>query len=444
MQIFSIQNKSGLPVQVICILLAVLVILAAYLLDRNQTLIVFSFWTAAVIMWLTVLQFSEKVPVVFLFFIAVFCRIAVWFAFPNLSEDIYRFIWDGALWMQGVYPFSMTPEAFMHLEKEPSFLLKEVYPHLNSPAYHSVYPAFCQAFFAAGAYLFPKDVFLAHLVIKLPLLLAEVFNLWLLLKLLQSARIAKKCFAAYALQPFIILEGVGNAHFEVLMLTPLFLLIYFYNKRSAVFSGSLLALAASVKLVPGLFMPLLFFKQEKKRWLLVLAFAVVMVGLHFFLLQPYELWGFASSIDLYFRHFEFNASIYYLVRLVLQFFTGYNAIAYIGPLLAISSLIVIVYLSHRWKVSDQKSLAAAMLVVLLVYYLGATTVHPWYIITLAGLAVFGGWYFPWVWLCMAWLSYLGYHPQGYQEIWGIIILQYTAVFIALYFDIRFRELLKLK
>lgn len=29
---------------------------------------------------------------------------------PSLSDDIYRFIWDGRAMLNGIHPFSMTPE----------------------------------------------------------------------------------------------------------------------------------------------------------------------------------------------------------------------------------------------------------------------------------------------------------------------------------------------
>jgi len=437
MPIFSIQSKPGLPVQFIALLSGLLIVLAAVWLDRNNTSMVIIFWFTAVVLWLAVVWYSEKASFLFFFLIAFFVRVSAWLAFPGLSDDIYRFIWDGALWLEGIHPFSYTPDAYMHITDTTSFLLEASYPHLNSPGYHTVYPAVCQAFFALGAWLFPEDLYLAHLIIKLPLLIGEGLNMWIILQLVKRGLAGRKWFVAYAMQPFIILEGVGNAHFEVLMLTPLLLLLLYYHQISPRVKGSLLALGASVKLLPALFLPLLFrVTKSPGRWWLVFVFGILFTSLHFYLFSPYELLGFVSSLDLYFRHFEFNASLYYVLRETTSVIIGYNAIAYTGPLLAAAGLLMILYLSYKLPVKDAKELSAAMVLLLTVYFLCSTTVHPWYLVTLAGLSVLKGWYFPWIWLCMAWLTYSGYSSDGYQENWWVIILQYGAVYIALYFDLR--------
>ena len=36
-------------------------------------------------------------------------RLLILFSFPLLSDDIYRFIWDGSLLHHGINPFSLTP-----------------------------------------------------------------------------------------------------------------------------------------------------------------------------------------------------------------------------------------------------------------------------------------------------------------------------------------------
>jgi alpha-1,6-mannosyltransferase len=437
MPIFSIQSKRGLSIQILTILSALLIVFAAALLDRNDTNMVLLFWFTSVVLWVTLVCYSAKALFLFFFLIAFFLRVIVWLIFPGLSDDIYRFIWDGALWMEGGHPFSLTPDAYMHITDTTSYLLEATYPQLNSPAYHTVYPAVGQAFFALGAGLFPEDLYLAHLVIKLPLLIGEGLNLWIIMQLVKHGFTGKKWFVAYAMQPFIVLEGVGNAHFEILMLTPLLLLLLYYQRASPRTKGSLLALGASVKLLPTLLLPLLFWKTKASgKWWLVLVFGLLFTTLHFYLFSPYELLGFASSIDLYFRHFEFNASLYFVVREISTFFLGYNAIAYTGPLLALTGLVVILFISYKIPVNDAKDLAGVMVLILTVYFLCSTTVHPWYIITLAGLSVLKGWYFPWIWLCTAWLTYIGYSSEGYEENWLVIIIQYGAVFIALYFDLK--------
>ena len=44
--------------------------------------------------------------------VAVLARLILLFAEPWLSDDIYRFIWDGYLWQAGINPFTALPSAY--------------------------------------------------------------------------------------------------------------------------------------------------------------------------------------------------------------------------------------------------------------------------------------------------------------------------------------------
>ncbi len=56
-----------------------------------------------------------------------------------------------------------------------------------------------------------------------------------------------------------------------------------------------------------------------------------------------------NSIDLFIRHFEFNASIYYLARWVGTMVAGYNIIAIAGPFLILLSAGIILLISFKEK-----------------------------------------------------------------------------------------------
>src|SRR5690554_4585748 len=46
--------------------------------------------------------------------IGIVFRLIFLFAIPNLSQDFYRFIWDGHLMAQGVNPYMFTPKMFFN------------------------------------------------------------------------------------------------------------------------------------------------------------------------------------------------------------------------------------------------------------------------------------------------------------------------------------------
>jgi len=71
-----------------------------------------------------------------------------------------------------------------------------------------------------------------------------------------------------------------------------------------------------------------------------------------------------------------------------------------------------------------------------VYFLFATTVHPWYLGTLVALATCTTFRFPMVWSGMAVLSYAAYQTPSYQENLWLVALEYGAVLAILATEVR--------
>ena len=49
----------------------------------------------------------------------IFFRILLLFSVPNLSDDVYRFIWDGRLMANGINPYSQLPKEVISLSPVP-------------------------------------------------------------------------------------------------------------------------------------------------------------------------------------------------------------------------------------------------------------------------------------------------------------------------------------
>ena len=72
--------------------------------------------------------------------LGIACRFILLFAFPFLSDDLYRFIWDGRLWQQGINPFNYLPTYFMLEGNQVEGLDQALFEQLNSPEYFTIYP----------------------------------------------------------------------------------------------------------------------------------------------------------------------------------------------------------------------------------------------------------------------------------------------------------------
>jgi hypothetical protein len=90
--------------------------------------------------------------------------------------------------------------------------------------------------------------------------------------------------------------------------------------------------------------------------------------------------------------------------------------------------------THVHSGSDLRKLTDLLAIVLTVYLVFSTTVHPWYITPLIMLSVFGNFRFSLLWSAMILLTYSGYQISGYKENALIPAIEYLVVFAFLFFE----------
>ena len=383
---------------------------------------------------------NEPIPETdrFLFGSAILFRLLLLLAPPQLSDDYYRFIWDGQLLAHGFNPYLYLPSAIVN--SVPG-INEALFQRLNSPDYYTVYPPLNQALFGLAA-LFSPDNLLGTIVgLRIPILLAESGSLWLLSKLLKRVGKDPNLALLYGLNPLVILELTGNLHYEAVVFFFGLLAIWLLLANRWVLSAGALALAVSTKLVPLIFLPLLI---RWLGWYRGILYSIVTITLTALLFLPFAslelVWNIFSSINLYFQKFEFNASVYYLIRELGYWLKGYNIIAQAGPFLSLITLAGILWLSWG-KGSERNRLGLSagelptigvnwgerVLWILALYFALATTVHPWYITTLVGASVFSRFRFPLVWSTMVLLSYATYQTIPYHENLWFTAVEYSVV-----------------
>jgi alpha-1,6-mannosyltransferase len=238
-------------------------------------------------------------------------------------------------------------------------------------------------------------------------------------------------------------ETVGNLHFEGVMLFFILLAIFLALKEKLVFSAIALGLGVSTKLIPLILVPFFFYHWGWKKWLAwapLVGITALITFLPFLSVELVE--KFASSVDLYFQSFEFNASIYYLVREVGFAVMGYNIIQSAGPVLSLITGLGLLVLAFQPKFLRADFLSK-IVVGLIIYYMMATTVHPWYMITVAGLGVLSRWFFPITWSLLIILSYSHYWGGGFQEHYWFIGIEYVLLTLAMVFEKRIWQFMQM-
>jgi len=373
---------------------------------------------------------------------AVLFRFILVFALPNLSDDFYRFIWDGNLLANGINPFAQTPAYYME-NGLPDFLSVGLYENLNSQQYFTIYPPVSQFIYALGAALFGTQLPGNVVVMKGVMLTAELGTFWVMKKLLRHFNLSLKWLLLYALNPLIILELTGNLHFEGVMIFFLLSAYYLFLKNKLWPAALCFLLAVNTKLIPLLLMPYLVFSLGWKRAAgLTGILAVGTLGLHLPFLDQTFITNFADSLGLFFQTFEFNASIYYLVRWVGFQVEGYNIIQTAAPRLALLGTGIIITLSWIYRRISLHNLPVIYIVLLGIYYLFSTTVHPWYVSSLVAFVPLAGLMYPLAWSAVIPLSYFAYSTPSYTENLWLIAAEYLIVAGVTIFDFYYRKELR--
>lgn len=394
--------------------------------EFTQLLLLFALAFAA---YLYVVQ--QRFNVVHGLVAALLLRMIFLFAMPALSDDYFRFIWDGRLLVAGFNPYLYLPQYFIGADApELAGISRQLFAELNSQNYYSVYPPVSQAVFWLAVRLYPDSVLGSVVIMRLVLLLAEVGSILLLWRLLRRMALPEKHVLLYALNPLVILELTGNLHFEALVIFFLLLALYqlYYNRH--ILSAVAFGLAIGSKLLPLMFLPFVLRKLGPLRFTFYSLVVTLVLLLQFYpLLNEEVLRHIIRSINLYFQKFEFNASVYYLLRWVGFRLSGYNMIALIGPLLSIATLITILSMASVKKLGSIRRLAGYMAAALSVYLILATTVHPWYLTTLLALTSMSYFRFAVTWSGLSILTYATYRTPAYREDLTLVALEYILVFL---------------
>lgn len=409
---------------------------------------------------------------------AIIFRVLFLFSMPVLSDDYFRFAWDGTMITSGVNPYTVIPAEYMKDCDKHLYYLIDLFKAMNSPGYYTVYPPVCQFLFGWSAQWFPDDLAGTVIMLRFFCIAAETGTILLILNLLKQLNLPRRNVLIYALNPLVIIELSGNIHFEAIMIFFLVLAVHLmivagkgiqgytentgwpsqeslglgfpgetekkptwksnaFNRHFA-FSAISFAMSVSTKLIPLLFLPFLIRRLKWKNSLLyfcLVGISFTMLFLPFLNQQLLAQWG--SSLQLYFRHFEFNAGIYYLVRWAGFQLAGHNIIEQAGIGLAAVTVCAVLLLAIREKDPSWKKYFEVMQWSLAIYLLLATTVHPWYITTLVMCSVFTGYRFALIWSLFIALSYSTYQAIPYQENLWLVAVEYAAVAGTIWYDLRF-------
>jgi hypothetical protein len=235
---------------------------------------------------------------------AVGFRLIAAMAPPSLSDDIFRYVWDGRAQAAGHHPYRFAPADPMRSELRDG----EVYPRINHPELRTICPPLAELLFAALA--------LARVGVtgfKLAFAILDVGAIWALLGLLRALRLPRDRVVLYAWNPLAVIEVAGSGHVEPLGTLLLLLALVHLVESKEARAGAFLGGAIQAKLLPLVLVPGFARRMKAPALLAMLAVLVVTTA-------PYAVRGpwFGGGIIAYAHGGEHGAVLFEGVRRFLE------------------------------------------------------------------------------------------------------------------------------
>lgn len=416
--------------------LLIIYVLIGYFVPREDSLYFLLLYASSWGLTYVLLKSSSTVSI---FWLGLLCRFVFIIALPWLSQDFYRFIWDGLLLQNELNPYAFSPNELIKSNVLFDSPLKTtLYDGMGvlSAQHYSNYPPVNQLGFLTAVNVFPQSLLGTVVVMRLLLILAEVGLFFTIKKVLHYLDLPHRRLGWYFLNPLIIIELTGNLHWEGVMLFFFALGWWLLLKQQNIWATIAFAFSIATKLIPLLLLPLFtrFQAWKKTAWMaLTGSLCLLLLFVPFF--KDIGMENYFATLQLWFKNFEFNGSVYYLIRWIGYQIKGYNIIRQwgeISPWIITALVLIFAFLRPKKKAEE---VFTAMLFLLTAYYLIASIVHPWYVIPLVFLGLFTRYSFPLIWSMLIPISYITYAHPNFQENYSLIFLEYAIVIVAMFYEI---------
>ncbi len=389
---------------------------------------------------------------------------------PRLSDDVYRYIWDGHLSNLGINPFAERVDAAVLDEFEiPESRL------INNAWMATPYLPGAQLFFAAVTRIAPRSTF----AMQTAMVLLDLFVGFILFGILRSVRVQPNWVLLYLWNPLVIFEFAHGAHVDALMIALTLGSIWFLVQRRSlnsgamnhnyrqVISGILLAGATLTKGLPALLLAFILWIWRRSAWL-TFVIAGWILALPFLLTAGFGLTGerdgtgLFGALRIYAYQWNFNGGLYHWLEVLLSGQSTEGALPPETPGVAqakvfsllvflVSLTLIAIAAQRKLQNNDSDDIAVGLSwlrwawLPFAVYFLLTATVNPWYLTLLVPGIVFWLAADPdkavaWVWfgyamLLWTWsvsLSYLTYvDASNLRETDPVRLAEYLPVYTLL-------------
>ncbi len=366
---------------------------------------------------------------VLIFAFAILFRGILIFTPPRLSDDMFRYVWDGRVQAQGINPYAHPPNA----PQLYSLRDTRIYPLINRKQAVTVYPAGAEISYALLWRVVPDNVRWFQIAMALGDLGAGA----LLVLLLRAMNLPSQRALIYLWSPLIIFETAHAAHVDGLLLPFLVGAWLLRVKLRAGATGALLGASIALKLFPVILFPALWRVRGdslKRIWLVPIAMAFVfLLPYIFYVAQGAGVLGFLPN---YFDE-RFNMGLAGALSYFIERYTSWKPQTVVNALLALTLAVISLYFVLRPARDGADAVRRC------IYPIGAFTLltqnlFPWYALWLVPLVAlflragkFGLRFDAWT----GWFLFTGLVALAYTFFirWRVVEWAIWAQFVPLYF-----------
>ena len=320
-------------------------------------------WLALVIRLLRGSLVLSRRGILLGFAVAIAARALLLLPPAPLSDDLYRYLWDGRVSSSGINPYRYAPSS-----PELAHLRDSNWRLINHPGIPTIYPPLAQQFFRLmeEASMPPRGVraIAAALDVSVMGIFAAIF-----LRRSKSAALA----LIHGWCPLAILESAGGGHVDALGIFLLALACWAADHlrsahsaaRSGFLAGMFLSASAMVKLIPAAVAPA-FLPRRPAKWIALFALGILVPLLVFL---PYLDAGphLGEGLKAYAENWHFNDLTF--TPLVRAGVDPLDARRVLAAAFSLAALVI------PWLTRD---LLAAIGLVWFAFLALSPTVHAWY------------------------------------------------------------------
>ena len=331
---------------------------------------------------------------------------------PVLSDDVFRYVWDGRVQHAGINPYLYAPD-------DPTLAslrdaLPEIYAGINNKDIPTLYPPLMQLLFYAAT-----AVSSSLLWMKAFYTLFDIALIFALARLLTALGLSPLRALVYAWSPLPIVEIAGSGHNDVAAVFFLVAALWAFERRRELGSIALATASGLAKLAGFALLPFFWsFVKPRAFWAIPLATALAVL--------PYASAGELALRGLreYALRWRGNDSLFHVLFLL----TGSLSSAK----LVVAAILIALTLGLLWRKTPPLRASFWLLGAILLL---TPTVHPWYLLWIAPLlAVFPhpAWLFLEASVALSYhASYLATAGEPWQEVSFIKLLEYGPFFLLL-------------